>query len=58
MDGTIKMWDLKNRKNIIAILKDPQSDKLIKRGVKGFDISYNNVIVSWGFESYMNIWTP
>lgn len=57
MDGTVKLWDFKDKKRLIIELRDPHNEHLI-RGVKGFDIGYSNTIVSWGFESYLNIWAP
>jgi WD40 repeat protein len=57
MDGTVRLWDLKEKKRLLIELRDPHCE-VATRGVKGFDVGYSNTIVSWGFESHLSIWAP
>ena len=55
LDGTIKLWDLAD-KTLVTELKDSNT----ARGIRGitYSFDYGGNLLSFGFESYINIWCP
>ena len=55
LDGTIKLWDLVD-KMLVTELKDTTTT----RGIRGmtYSFDYGGNLLSFGFETHINIWCP